>query len=185
MNRIFLLLGSNIDKEVNLPAAVAMLRRMCHVVELSSVFETVPMGLKEQPNFFNMAALIETDLDPCQIKQQIIRPIEIELQRQRKADKNAPRTIDLDITLYNDEVFDYVPDNGRIHHLPDPDILRFAHVAVPIAELVPNKLHPETGQALSKIAAQLIAEAEKDGLILLWKREDILFGEAQQLGRTR
>jgi len=185
MNRIFLLLGSNIDKEANLPAAVAMLRRMCHVVELSSVFETVPMGLKEQPNFFNMAALIETDLDPCQIKLQIIRPIEIELQRQRKADKNAPRTIDLDIVLYNDEVFDYIPDNGRIHHLPDPDIIRFAHVAVPVAELAPNKLHPETGQVLSKIAAQLMAEAEKVGLNLLWKREDILIGESQQLGMTR
>ena len=185
MNRIFLLLGSNIDKESNLPAAVAMLRRMCHVVQLSSVFETVPMGLKEQPNFFNMAAIIETDLDPCQIKLQIIRPIEIELQRQRKADKNAPRTIDLDIALYNDEVFDYVPDNGQIHHLPDPDILRFAHVAVPVAELAPNKLHPETGQTLSKIAEHLMSKAEKDGLNLLWKREDILIGEAPQLGRTK
>ena len=185
MNPVFLLIGSNIDKEVNLPAAVTMLHRMCHVVELSSIYETIPMGLKEQSNFFNMAALIETDLDPCQVKLQIIQPIEIELQRQRKADKNAPRTIDLDIILYNDEVFDYVPDNDRIHHLPDPDILRFAHVAVPVAELAPNKLHPETGQALSKIAAHLMAEAEKDGLILLWKREDILIGESQQLGRTR
>jgi len=185
MNCIFLLLGSNIDKEINLPAAVTMLRRTCHVVQLSAVFETVPMGLKEQPNFFNMAALIETDLDPCQIKQQIIQPIEIELQRQRKADKNAPRTIDLDIILYNDEVFDYIPDNGRIHHLPDPDILRFAHVAVPLADLAPDKLHPETGQTLSNIAAQLMTAAEKDGLILLWKREDFLISEHQQNGKTR
>ena len=179
MNRIFLLLGSNIDKELNLPAAVTMLCRMCHVVELSSVYETIPMGLKEQPNYFNMAALIETDLDPCQLKLQIIQPIEIELQRQRKADKNAPRTMDLDIVLYNDDVFDYVPDNGLIHHLPDPDILRFAHVAVPIAELAPDKLHPETGQALSKIAADLMAEAGKEDLILLWKREDIVITERQ------
>ncbi len=185
MNRIFLLLGSNIDKEVNLPAAVAILCRMCQVIELSSVYETIPMGLKEQPNFFNMAVLIETDLDPCQLKLQIIQPIEIELQRQRSADKNAPRTIDLDIVLYNDEIFDYIPDSDRLHHLPDPDILRFAHVAVPIAELAPNKLHPETGQALSKIAAQLLAESENDGLLLLWKREDILIGEPQQLGRIK
>ncbi len=177
MNRIFLLLGSNIDKEVNLPAAVAMLRRLCQVVELSSVYETIPIGLKEQPNFFNMAALIETNLDPCQVKLQIIQPIEIELQRQREADKNARRTIDLDIVLYNDEVFDYVPANGQIHHLPDPDILRFAHVAVPIAELAPNKLHPETGQALSRIAEQLMAESGEDGPILLWKREDMALAE--------
>lgn len=149
-----------------------MLQCTCRVMELSSVYETIPVGLKDQSNFFNMAALIETDLDPCQIKQQIIQPIEIELQRQRKADKNAPRTIDLDIVLYNDEIFDYVPNNGRIHHLPDPDILRFAHVAVPIAELAPDEIHPETGQSLSEIAAQLQAEAEKNGLTLLWRRED-------------
>jgi 2-amino-4-hydroxy-6-hydroxymethyldihydropteridine diphosphokinase len=161
-----------------------MLHRMCQIVELSSVYETIPMGLKEQPNFFNMAALIETDLDPCQIKLQIIQPIEIELQRHRKADKNAPRTIDLDIILYNDEVFDYIPDNGRIHHLPDPDILRFAHVAVPIAELAPNKIHPETGQSLSTIAAHLMIGARENGLILLWKREDILISEHPRIGRT-
>ena len=165
---------TNINKEFNLPQAVAMLRGLCQVKKLSSVYETVPMGLKEQPNFFNMAVLIETDLDPCQIKQQIIQPIEVELQRERQADKNAPRTIDLDIVLYNDEVFDYVPGNGRVHHLPDPDILRFAHVAVPVAELAPDKLHPETGQPLSKIATQLLAEANQNDLILLWVREDFL-----------
>ncbi len=181
MNRVFLLLGSNIDKETNLPAAIAMLRNICSVLELSSVYETVPMGLKEQSNFFNMAVSIETELDPCQIKRQIIQPIEIELQRQRKADKNAPRTIDLDIVLYNDEAFDYIPGNGRLHHLPDPDILRFAHVAVPVAELAPDKIHPETGQPLSQIAAALMAKAAKKGLILLWKREDFLIDEANSL----
>lgn len=179
MNRVYLLLGSNINKETNLPEAVALLRSMCRIVTLSSVYETVPMGLKEQPNFFNLAALIETDLDPCQIKEQIIQPIEIKLQRQREADKNAPRTIDLDIVLYNDEVFDYIPDNGRVHHLPDPDVLRFAHVAVPLAEIAPEKRHPETGQSLSEIAAQLMAEADKEGSILLWVREDFLLENSE------
>ena len=173
MNQIFLLLGSNINKEVNLPAAVKILRSMCRVIDLSSIYETVPMGLEEQPNFLNLAALIETDLNPCQVKEQIIQPIEIELQRERKADKNAPRTIDLDIILYNDEILDYVPDNGRVHHLPDPDLMRFAHVAVPMAELAPNKLHPETVQTLSEIAAQLLAQAASDNLTLLWIREDL------------
>ena len=181
MNRVFLLLGSNIEKETNLPAAVSMLRSTCPILKLSSVYETIPMGLKEQPNFFNMAVLIETDLDPCQIKRQIIQPIEIELQRQRKADKNAPRTIDLDIVLYNDEVFDYTPGNGRLHHLPDPDILRFAHVAVPLAELAPHKIHPETGQALSQIAVQLMSDAGSEGLSLLWKREDFLIDQTDGL----
>lgn len=172
MNRVYLLLGSNINKETNLPEAVRVLDSLCHVVKLSSVYETVPMGLKDQPNFLNMAALIETELDPCQIKEKIIQPIEIELRRERGAEKNAPRTIDVDIVLYNDEVFDYVPDNGRVHHLPDPDIVRWAHVAVPLAELAPQKVHPETGQTLSEIAAQLQADAADKGLNLLWVRDD-------------
>jgi len=176
MNQVFLLLGSNIAKETNLPAAVARLRTMCQVLTLSSVYETIPMGLKDQPNFFNIGALIETELDPCQIKQQIIQPIEIELERQRKLDKNAPRTIDLDIILYNDEVIDYVPDDGRVHHIPDPDLVRFTHVAVPLAELAPHRRHPETGQTLASIASQLLAEADLDNVTLLWKREEFLIG---------
>lgn len=180
MNRVYLLLGSNIDKEANLPAAVRILDSLCRIVKLSSVYETVPMGLKEQPNFFNMAALIETELDPCQIKEEIIQPIEVALKREREAEKNAPRTIDVDIVLYNDEVFDYVPGNGRVHHLPDPDIVRWAHVAVPLAELAPQKIHPETGQTLSEIAAQLEAEAESEGLNLLWARDDFDLGDVKR-----
>jgi 2-amino-4-hydroxy-6-hydroxymethyldihydropteridine diphosphokinase len=172
MNHVFLLIGSNINKESNIPAAVAMLRRLCDVIQLSSVYETAPMGLTDQPNYFNLAALIETDLDPCQIKNQIIQPIEIGLQRERQADKNAPRTIDLDIVLYNDEIFDYIPGNGRVHHLPDPDIVRFAHVAVPLAEIAPHKIHPETGQTLAVIAAQMLAEAAEQELPLIWVRDD-------------
>lgn len=178
MNQVFLLLGSNIEKETNLPAAIAILQTMCQVVLLSSVYETIPMGLKEQPNFFNIAALIETDLDPGQIKQRIIQPIEIELRRQRGTDKNAPRTIDVDIILYNEESFDYTPDDGIVHHLPDPDLLCFAHVAVPLAELAPSKCHPLTGQTLSGIAAQLLAEISEDEDPILWKREDILLNPA-------
>ncbi len=180
MNRIFLLLGSNIEKEVNLPAAVVYASQHLPVLKLSSVYETIPMGLKEQPNFFNMAVLIETDLDPCQIKRQIIQPIEIELQRQRKADKNAPRTIDLDIVLYNDEVFDYIPGNGRLHHLPDPDILRFAHVAVPLAELAPAQNSPGNRPAAFADRGAAYVESWKEGLILLWKREDFLIDQTRR-----
>jgi len=172
MNHVFLLLGSNIAKETNLPAAVAILRTICRDLTLSSVYETIPISLKEQQNFFNIGALIETDLDPCQIKQQIILPIENQLKRQRKPNKNAPRTIDLDIILFNDEILDYMPDDGLVHHIPDPDLVRFAHVAVPMAELAPYKLHPETSQTLTSIAAQLLAEANTDNVTLLWKRED-------------
>ena len=62
--------------------------------------------------------------------------------------------------LFNDDVFDYVIKNGRSHHIPDPDLLKFVHTAVPIAELAPDMLHPQTGQTLQAIAQQLLNQTE-------------------------
>ncbi|MBK8987013.1 MAG: 2-amino-4-hydroxy-6-hydroxymethyldihydropteridine diphosphokinase [Chloroflexi bacterium] len=172
MNRVVLTLGSNIDKEHNLPAAVALLRQMSQVTAVATVYETAPMGLVAQPNFFNTAVLLQTPLSPAQIKDDLIAGIEIALKRVRQADKNAPRTIDLDLALYNDSVLDYVAADGRIRHLPDPDILTFAHVAMPIADLLPNLPHPETGEWLAAIAVRLRAALGKNAI---WPRSDIQF----------
>ena len=155
MNNVYLILGSNIKKEQNLPAAVTRLRQMVEVAAVSSLYETVPVGLKEQPNFWNAAVHIQTSLSATQLKTQVLAPIEQELKRVRQADKNAPRTIDLDIVLFNDEVFDYDGGDGNSRHIPDPDLLKFAHVAVPIAELAPKMLHPETAESLPAIAQRL------------------------------
>ncbi|MBK6324907.1 MAG: 2-amino-4-hydroxy-6-hydroxymethyldihydropteridine diphosphokinase [Chloroflexi bacterium] len=170
MNRVVLSLGSNIDKERNLPAAVALLREMAEVTAVSTVYETVPTGLLDQPNFFNTAVLLRTTLSPTQIKEDLIAAVETALHRVRQDDKNAPRTIDLDLALYNDDVLDYVLADGRVRRLPDPDILKFPHVAIPIAELLPDLRHPETGELLSAIAVRLLAEQGEDNL---WPRPDI------------
>jgi 2-amino-4-hydroxy-6-hydroxymethyldihydropteridine diphosphokinase len=171
MNRVYLSLGSNIRKEQNLPAAVRMLRKMGRVVAVSAVYETAPRGTMQQPSFFNAAVLLETPHGPTQIKDELIATIERALDRQRQADRNAPRTIDIDIALFNDEVLDYVPADGRPRHIPDPDLLLSVHAIVPMAEIAPDKHHPETGQLLSVIAAQLLEEAGKDDAI--WLRKDI------------
>lgn len=152
MNRIFLSLGSNIDKEVNYPAGLHLLQQTCHVIAISTTYETVPVGLLDQANFYNGAVLVESELDPAGFKQQIIIPIEQQLNRTRQADKNAPRTIDIDIILFNDHVLDY----DQKHHIPDPDLLKFPHIAVPIAELAPHMPHPETGEPLQSLADRLM-----------------------------
>ncbi|MCB9444318.1 MAG: 2-amino-4-hydroxy-6-hydroxymethyldihydropteridine diphosphokinase [Ardenticatenaceae bacterium] len=173
MNRAVILLGSNIDKEVNLPKAVRILRECCRVTAVSPVYETVPVGLLNQPNFFNAAILVETDWNASQIKGRLLSRIEERLYRVRQADKNAPRTIDADLVLVNDEVFDYNCYDGACRHIPDPDLLKFAHVAVPVADILPDMLHPETAETMSAIAARLMAAVPHDQPVPLWQRPDI------------
>jgi 2-amino-4-hydroxy-6-hydroxymethyldihydropteridine diphosphokinase len=171
VNRVFLSLGSNIEKERNLPAAVALLRQWTRVSGVSAVYETAPIGLRQQPSFFNAAVLIETPLDAAGVKDELISRLEQALNRQRTADKNAPRTIDADIALFNDEVLEYVPADGRARHVPDPDLLRFAHAVVPLADLAPQQIHPETGQSLADLA-RAVAGGDSEGALL--RRDDIL-----------
>ncbi|MBZ0275749.1 MAG: 2-amino-4-hydroxy-6-hydroxymethyldihydropteridine diphosphokinase [Anaerolineae bacterium] len=144
-------LGSNIEPERNLAQAVRLLRTKCAVLAVSSVYRTPPQGYTDQPDFLNMAVKISTTLAPYAFKTDVLGWIERELKRVRDPlNKNAPRTIDLDISLWGDEVLDYGP---KPWHVPDPDISRFAHVAVPLAELAPEYVHPERGQTLAAIAA--------------------------------
>lgn len=164
--RVFVSLGSNIEKEQNLPEAIRLLAERCQLVAASKVYETTPVGYDDQPSFLNAAVLIETDLDAATFKHQVLAHIERELNRVRTADKFAPRTIDADIILYDDDVLDLDAD----HHIPDPDLMRFAHVAVPIADLDPDMCHPESGERLGQIAQRLRNQA---GAAAIWERYDI------------
>lgn len=172
-NRAVILLGSNIDKEVNLPKAVQILREYCRVTAVSIVYETVPVGLLDQPNFLNAAVQAETEWNASQIKERLLNRIEEQLERVRQADKNAPRTIDADLVLFNDEVLDYDCYDGTCRHIPDPDLLKFAHIAVPVADILPDMLHPETNEPMSAIAARLMAAIPQDQGVLFWQRPDI------------
>lgn len=169
MHRVYLILGSNIDKERNLPAAVQLLATLSTVVAVSGVYETAPQGTLDQPNFFNAAVLLHTELDAATLKTDVLAEVERRLKRVRVADKNAPRTIDVDIVLFNDWVLDF----GR-YHIPDPDLVAFAHVAVPVAELAGGQPHPETGEPLDALAARLRAGAVRDGHPTLWRRDDVI-----------
>jgi 2-amino-4-hydroxy-6-hydroxymethyldihydropteridine diphosphokinase len=169
MNRVIVSLGSNINKENNIPLALAYLYENCRVTAVSPIYETVPVGLLNQPNFFNLAVQIKTDLDALSFKEQVLTRLESHLKRTRQADPNAPRTIDADITLFNDEVFDYGREGERQRHIPDPDLLKFAHVAVPVADLLPDLPHPETAEPLSQLATRLRQEAvDENGRPSLW-----------------
>lgn len=97
-NTAYLSLGSNIEPEANLPAAVRLLAQMTRLTVVSRVWETTPVGLSGQANFLNAAVVVETDLPALALKHEVLEVIERQLGRVRQADKNAPRPIDLDIT---------------------------------------------------------------------------------------
>ncbi len=161
---VFITLGSNIAPEQNLPEAV---RRLAAAEGLklrgvSRVYETAPLDAQgavnpEQAPFLNAAVLVDTDRDILDLKQHVLRAIEAEMGRVRSADKYAPRPIDLDIALYGDQVLGLIiEDPGDNHEIifPDPDITRYAHIALPLADLDPEFRHPVSGETLGTIAAR-------------------------------
>jgi 2-amino-4-hydroxy-6-hydroxymethyldihydropteridine diphosphokinase len=146
---VFVALGSNIQPEANLRRAVSMLRAHDSEAQMSSVYETPPQGFADQANFLNMAVKLQTKLSIEAFKG-FLTDLERDLKRVRDpGNVNAPRTIDLDIALWGDTVMDY---GDKPWHVPDKDIVRFAHVALPLAELAPQMHHPETKQSLADIA---------------------------------
>lgn len=145
----FIALGSNIDPETNLPLASTRLSELGKPIGASTVYQNPAIADEPQPDYLNAAILIETALDPLAIRDKL-REIEADMGRIRTEDKFAPRTIDLDLCLLGDLVLDH-----ELLSLPDPDLLKRAHLAVTIAELRPDYLHPLTGKTLEEIAAKV------------------------------
>lgn len=145
----FIALGSNIQPEEHLPRAVAHLGEVGCVVAVSSVYQNPAVGPTSQPDYLNAAVLVETELPPVEVRRRL-RAIERELGRVRTADKDAPRTIDLDLVFFGSHVLE---EAGLT--IPDPKILSRAHLAVPLAEVSPAFRHPLTGETLQAIAARL------------------------------
>ncbi len=145
-------LGSNIEKERNLAEAIRLLRRAeaVTVERVSSFYESPSRGGPPgAPDFFNAAVVLCTELGPEELRARL-RDVEDALGRIRTADRNAPRTIDIDLVYYEDLAGDF--DGWS---LPDPDADRAAHVAIPIAEVAPEWVHPTTGRTAAQIAASL------------------------------
>ncbi|MCK9200452.1 MAG: 2-amino-4-hydroxy-6-hydroxymethyldihydropteridine diphosphokinase [Gallionella sp.] len=154
MARAFIGIGSNIEPESNVRAAIRNLARQTHLVGVSTVYCTDALDRPEQSSYFNCVAEIETDALPAQVKHAILRPIEDELGRKRTQDKYAPRTIDLDLIVYGDLVM----DDGDIR-LPDPDIFERPFLAIPLFELAPDLVL--AGARVDAIAAAMASDGLK------------------------
>jgi 2-amino-4-hydroxy-6-hydroxymethyldihydropteridine diphosphokinase len=148
---VLLSLGSNLDPAEHLMRAIKLLAERTDLVGVSHVFRTTPIGAPSSPRFLNAAAKIRFVGSPQALKFDLLRPIENELGRVRIPDLNAPRTIDIDISIFGCLV---VNDQERDIVLPAPEILTLAHVALPLADLAPGSIHPETGETLEELAAR-------------------------------
>ncbi|MFQ5349002.1 MAG: 2-amino-4-hydroxy-6-hydroxymethyldihydropteridine diphosphokinase, partial [Thermoanaerobaculia bacterium] len=98
---VFVALGSNIEPHANIGRALERLAGELDVEAVSGLWESAPHGAPGTPRFLNAAVRISSRLGPASLRR-LLRRIEADLGRRRAADRNAPRTIDLDIALYGD-----------------------------------------------------------------------------------
>lgn len=136
MVTIFLGIGGNLgDRAANLRQAIERLEPFLHVKRIAPLYETDPIGYRDQPKFLNTVIEGETTLPPRELLQELKR-IEVELGRVPSF-RNAPRPVDLDILLYGEAVVQE-PDL----EIPHRRMVERAFVLVPLADLAPDFVHP-------------------------------------------
>jgi len=150
MARAFVSVGSNINPAENTAKAIHALNRETRITKISTVYLTEPKGRPEQPPYYNCVVKFETERSPVELKQRVLRKIEEELGRVRSRDKDAARTVDLDLILYDELVM-----TTEDLTLPDPDIVRRPFLAIPLQELAPGLLLPGSGLCIDEAASTL------------------------------
>lgn len=157
MPQVFVSIGSNIDREKNIRAAVRELALHYGALRLSPVYECKAYGFDGE-NFYNLVAGFDTGESVDQIKS-LLTQIEDRCGRVRAENRFSSRTLDLDLLLYGETV----QHDERIH-LPHPDIERYAFVLGPLADIAPTQRHPQTGLTYEQMWKQFSAGKQE-----IWK----------------
>ncbi|MUK62589.1 2-amino-4-hydroxy-6-hydroxymethyldihydropteridine diphosphokinase [Aliivibrio fischeri] len=136
-------IGSNIEPEKHVKAAIDELKLLGNIAQISTVYEAEPVGFSSN-NFFNLVAELEVTCSLSELATQL-RAIELKWGRLPDAQKNQDRTLDLDILLYGDVISNNDPK------LPREDLFKFAFAILPLVELNPDLIVPGTKTTISEI----------------------------------
>lgn len=138
MARVYVSIGSNIEREHHIARALRRLAEAYGPMQQSSVYESAAVGFDSAP-FYNLVVGFDTTLGPRELQEQL-HAMEAASGRKRSGEMSA-RTLDLDLLTYDDLVM----QEGRLI-LPREDIMRYAFVLCPLAEIAPDDRHPVTGE---------------------------------------
>ncbi|EOU2464492.1 2-amino-4-hydroxy-6-hydroxymethyldihydropteridine diphosphokinase [Vibrio navarrensis] len=156
MIRAYIAIGSNLaDPVAQANRAIAALKSLpnSELIAVSQLYSSTPMGPQNQPDYINAVAEIQTELTPLQLLD-YTQAIELEQGRVRKEERWGPRTLDLDLLLYGNEVI----DSERLT-IPHYGMKEREFVLYPLAEIAPNLTLPD-GTRL----ADLLTQVERNGL---------------------
>ena len=155
METAYIALGANISSPVGTPrqtldAALLRLAELGRLTARSSYYETAPVGYSDQPTFLNAAAALETNLAPEDLLHHLL-----EIERSFGRDRthgilNGPRTLDLDLLLYGDSILD--TENLQ---LPHPRMAERSFVLLPLAEIAPDRIHPQLLKTMKQLLHDL------------------------------
>ena len=156
MKTVYIAIGSNLNDPVTQTKnAIEALKHLpkSQLLTTSSLYSSAPMGPQQQPDYINAVVAIQTELPPMTLLD-ATQAIELEHGRVRKKERWGPRTLDLDILLYENDII----DSKRLI-VPHYGMKEREFVLYPLAEIAPNLIFPD-GEALSN----LLKKVDKNGL---------------------
>jgi len=156
MHRAYLSLGSNIDPERNLDAAIDALRARFGAIAVSPVYRSAAVGF-DGPAFLNLAVGIDTDLEPAALDAWL-HALEDRHGRRRDGPRYSSRTLDVDIVLFDDRI---VRGPGHLE-IPRAELAE-AFVLVPLADIAPETRDPVSGRTMAELLAAL-TQVERSSL---------------------